>query len=53
LEQYIALLQGAENGTELIASLVAVEHNQLLGSVNLVENDLPVRSDLTPWLAQL
>ncbi len=53
LEQYMALLRGAENGTDLIGSLVAVEHNQLLGSVNLVENDLPVRSNLTPWLAQL
>ncbi len=53
LEQYMALLRRAENGTELITSLVAVEHNQLLGSVNLVENDLPVRSDLTHWLAQL
>ena len=53
LEQYMALLRGAENGTDLIACLVAVEHNQLLGSVNLVENDLPIRSNLTPWLAQL
>jgi len=53
LEQYKALLRGAEKSADLIASLVALEGDKLLGSVNLVENDLPVHRELTPWLAQL
>ena len=53
LEQYIALLRGAGISDNLIISLAAVDGDRLLGSVNLVENDLPMRRDLTPWLAQL
>jgi predicted N-acetyltransferase YhbS len=53
LEQYKALLRGAGKRAELFTSLVAVEEDNILGSVNLVKNDLPVRRELTPWLAQL
>lgn len=53
LEQYKALLRGAGKSADLIASLIALEGDRLLGSVNLVENDLPVHRELTPWLAQL
>jgi predicted N-acetyltransferase YhbS len=53
LGQYKALLRGAGKSNDLLTSFVAVEDNRLLGSVNLVENDLPVHSHLAPWLAQL
>jgi predicted N-acetyltransferase YhbS len=33
--------------------LVAASSGELLGSVSLLACDLPVRPELTPWLAQL
>jgi predicted N-acetyltransferase YhbS len=34
-------------------TLLAVNGNRLLGSVNVVQSDLDIRPELTPWLAQL
>jgi GNAT superfamily N-acetyltransferase len=34
-------------------TLLALNGNRLLGSVNIVESDLDMRPELTPWLAQL
>lgn len=34
-------------------TLLAMNGNNLLGSVNIVESDLDIRPELTPWLAQL
>ena len=53
LEGYQELLQLAAQSDQLPMTLVAVEGSTVLGSVNLLGNDLPLRPDLTPWLAQL
>jgi predicted N-acetyltransferase YhbS len=50
---YVQLLTSATKSDALPRVLVAEEDGNLLGSVNLVSCDCPVRSDLTPWLAQL
>jgi predicted N-acetyltransferase YhbS len=52
-KKYIAMLNKFAS-TELIpATLVAVRDNELLGSVNIVDCDMEIRSELYPWLAQL
>jgi N-acetylglutamate synthase-like GNAT family acetyltransferase len=50
---YVQLLTGASKSDALPRVLIAEEDGNLLGSVNLVACDCTVRSDLTPWLAQL
>jgi len=53
LADYEKILQRAASGSGLPMTLVATEEEEALGSVNLVESDLPVREQLTPWLGQL
>lgn len=53
LEGYIAFLERCQESTTIPYVLVAHSDRQLLGSVNLVACDMKIRSDLTPWLAQL
>jgi predicted N-acetyltransferase YhbS len=50
---YKALLSRNVSTRKLPLTLIAVNHDRLLGSVNIVECDMDVRSDLKPWLAQL
>ena len=47
------MLRSAASGRVLPTTLVAIEDEEVLGSVNLVERDLPVREHLQPWLGQL
>lgn len=53
LEEYRELLHLAAESKSLPITLVAVENATILGSVNVLENDLPLRPDIAPWLAQL
>ena len=53
LEEYQSLLERAVAADGLPSTLVAEENRAILGSVNVLDSDLPIRSDLTPWLAQL
>ena len=53
LDGYVAFLTEAAASRMVPSVLVAVAHGELLGSANLVASDLPPRSELTPWLAQL
>ena len=53
LEEYQRLLECAVAADGLPSTLVAEENRAILGSVNVLDSDLPIRSDLTPWLAQL
>ena len=50
---YEALLSGNASTRGLPVTLIAVSHDRLLGSVNIVDCDMDVRPDLRPWLAQL
>jgi predicted N-acetyltransferase YhbS len=50
---YVQLLTSATKSDALPRVLVAEDDGNLLGSVNLVSCDCPLRPDLTPWLAQL
>ena len=53
LEEYEKLLHTSAFSDALPTTLIAVENSAVLGSVNVLESDLPLRRDLTPWLAQL
>lgn len=53
LAGYKEILRSATSGSGLPITLVALEGDEALGSVNLAESDLPVREQLTPWLGQL
>lgn len=53
LEEYKRLLHSAAGSEHLPNTLVAVDGSSVLGSVNVLECDLPLRQELTPWLAQL
>jgi predicted N-acetyltransferase YhbS len=53
LDGYRALLAQAARSRTVPSVLIAVGGDQLLGSANLVNCDLPPRAALTPWLAQL
>ena len=50
---YAALLTAAAASRRVPSVLIAMADGELLGSANLVTFDLPLRPDLTPWLAQL
>jgi GNAT superfamily N-acetyltransferase len=50
---YQVLLSSHASSQKLPMTLVAVGHGRLLGSVNIVACDMDIRSELTPWLAQL
>lgn len=53
LDDYVAFLTQAATSRTVPSMLVAMEGDRLLGSATLVVADLPPRSELTPWLAQL
>ena len=53
LAEYRELLHFAAKSESLPTTLVAVGNATVLGSVNILENDLPLRPDIAPWLAQL
>ncbi len=50
---YEALLFRNASTRNLPLTLIAVNHDRLLGSVNIVNCDMDIRSELKPWLAQL
>jgi predicted N-acetyltransferase YhbS len=50
---YEALLEQAAHSLTLPRVLVAMSHTSLLGSVNLLTNEMTVRPQFTPWLGQL
>jgi predicted N-acetyltransferase YhbS len=50
---YEALLSRNASPQCLPLTLIAVRRDRLLGSVNIVNCDMDIRSELTPWLAQL
>lgn len=50
---YQALLSRNASARGLPLTLIAVSNNRLLGSVNIVDCDMDIRSELKPWLAQL
>ena len=52
-ERYRVLLDSYATDQSVPTTLVAFESGELLGSANLLTSDLPVRPELTPWLAQL
>lgn len=49
----IAHLRSATDPDRIPLSLIAVEDGQLLGTINLIENDDAKRSPLRPWLAAM
>ena len=53
LMEYEEALQRSVLGGRLPTTIVALEGDELLGSVNLVECDLPAYEQLTPWMGQL
>ena len=53
LQEYERLLHTAAASGDLPVTLIAIEGSEVLGSVNILERDLPLRPELTPWLAQL
>jgi predicted N-acetyltransferase YhbS len=50
---YEALLSRNASTRNLPLTLIAVCGRRLLGSVNIVDCDMAIRSELKPWLAQL
>jgi predicted N-acetyltransferase YhbS len=50
---YEVLLGRHASAPKLPLTLVALSHDGLIGSTNVVDCDMAIRSDLTPWLAQL
>ncbi len=53
LEEYTANLERFASSDAVPSVLVAKSGRELLGSASLLPSDLPLRSELTPWLAQL
>jgi predicted N-acetyltransferase YhbS len=49
----VAHLQTATDQTRIPLSLIALRGDQLLGTVNLIENDDAARAHLRPWLAAM
>lgn len=52
-EAYAAFLGEAAASPDLPRTFVARRGETLLGSVNVVRNDMTIRPNLTPWLGQL
>jgi GNAT superfamily N-acetyltransferase len=50
---YKALLSRNASTWSLPLTLIALSRDRLLGSVNIVNCDMDIRPELTPWLAQL
>lgn len=53
LAEYRAFLETACADTSLPVVVVAVADGKLLGSASVIECDLSIRNELTPWLAQV
>ena len=53
LDERAERLQSHLGGRRMPTTVVAVEGESLLGSASLIENDLPTRTDLSPWLASV
>jgi len=53
LEEYVPILATHAKSSTIPAVLVAREGTKPLGSVSLIECDMTIRPDLSPWLAQL
>jgi predicted N-acetyltransferase YhbS len=53
LEERAERLQLHVDGRQMPTTIVAIEDGLLLGSASLIENDLPTRTDLSPWLASV
>ena len=53
LEKRVERVQTRSNVDEIPLTLIALSGAVPVGTVSLVENDLPGREDLTPWLANL
>ena len=53
LESWIDGIASRTNRLSIPATLIAIENSLLLGSICLVENDMDIRADLTPWVAGL
>lgn len=52
-KKYAAMLNKFVATESIPTTLVAVRDNELCGSVNIVDCDMEIRSELYPWLAQL
>ena len=50
---YRELLSKHTTSQSLPTTLIALNSNILLGSVNIVKSDLDIRPELMPWIAQL
>jgi GNAT superfamily N-acetyltransferase len=53
IDDYINILSKHASSKSVPLTLLAINGGTLLGSVNIVESDLVIRHELTPWLAQL
>jgi predicted N-acetyltransferase YhbS len=49
----VAHLRTATDATRIPLSLIALQGDQLVGTVNLIDNDDSARSHLHPWLAAM
>lgn len=52
-QDYQKLICKYASSQKVPTTLLAIENNKTVGSVNLIESDLEIRSELTPWIAQL
>ena len=52
-KKYAMMLNKFASTESIPTTLVAVRDNELIGSVNLIDCDMEIRSELYPWLAQL
>ncbi|MCX2862074.1 GNAT family N-acetyltransferase [Paucibacter sp. PLA-PC-4] len=53
LADLVAHLRNATDPDRIPLSLIAVEDGELLGTINLIENDDAQRAHLRPWLAAM
>ena len=50
---YECFLRRAAISSALPAVLIAMRNDDFIGSVNLLENEMPIRPELSPWMGQL
>ncbi len=53
LDDRILKLERIAQSTDVPLMLVAIDHDQLIGTAALVEHDMARRTDLSPWLASV
>jgi N-acetylglutamate synthase-like GNAT family acetyltransferase len=53
LDDLIAHLRGAADADRIPLCLIALQDEELVGTVNLIENDDAARAHLRPWLAAM